>query len=177
VSRRFEERSIRKLYLAVVEGGPGEPSGVIESPLGPDPSSRVEMKVSVSPGGLAARTHWRLVRPLGDYSLLELEPKSGRRHQLRVHLASIGHPIVGDKLYGAGDEVFLRSLSDEGLTSADRSRLSLGRQALHAWRLEFDLDGLSFGYRFEAPLASDIAGWIGELENSGMARPAVALGA
>ncbi|MCP4203488.1 MAG: RNA pseudouridine synthase [bacterium] len=151
--------------MALVEGRPVEDGGIFEGPLGPDESSRVEMKVAVREDGRPARSLWRLVRNLGDVSLLELEPKTGRRHQLRVHLASAGHPIVGDKLYGGGEDLFLRSLARE-LTDRDRLRLSLCRQALHAWRLEFRLDCLASSLSLEAPLAADLTRWIEGLELS-----------
>lgn len=164
LSRLFEDRALSKRYLAVVEGRPQEESGVIDSALGPDSTSRVEMKVGIDAGGQGAVTLWRRLRTLGPYALLELEPKSGRRHQLRVHLKSIGHPIVGDKLYGGGDDLFLRSLSGD-LTEGDRQQLLLGRHALHAWRLEFRLDCLGSDYCLEAPLAPDLARWIETLDD------------
>ncbi len=169
LSLQFEERLVRKRYLAVVEGRPDETSGVIDAALGPAPSSEVDMKVGLVPGGQEARTEWRVVRSIGDVSLLELEPKTGRRHQLRVHMASIGHPLVGDKLYGGGDAVFLRSLDGE-LSGSDRARLGLERQALHAWRLELRLKflrpGETFELNLEAPLPADIRGFLDERESS-----------
>ena len=165
LSRLFEERKLRKFYLALVEGRPEATAGVIEGALGSEPSSRVEMRVVVRTDGQAARTRWRVVRFLPGCTLLELEPRSGRRHQLRAHLAEIGHPIVGDKLYGGGDDLFLRFLTGE-LTSEDRQRLQIGRQALHAWRLEFELDCLGKGFSFTAPLAQDLASWMDRLEST-----------
>ena len=112
---------------------------------------------------------------MGRFSLLELEPKSGRQHQLRAHLASLGHPIVGDKLYGGGDDLFLRSLAGE-LTPEDHKELGLGRQALHAWRLEFRLDSMASSFDFEAPLATDITRWIDNVEYSEVRCSKVAVG-
>ncbi len=165
LSRLFEDRALHKLYLALVEGCPAGGRGVIEGALGSDVSSRVAMKVRVCSDGRPASTHWRVMRTLGRFSLLELEPQSGRRHQLRVHLASLGHPIVGDKLYGGGDALFLRSLAGQ-LTVEDHEKLGLGRQALHAWHLEFCLDSMGSSFRFEAPLAEDLTRWIDNLEPS-----------
>lgn len=176
LSRLFEDRALRKLYLALVEGCPARDRGVIEGALGADVSSRVEMKVSVLPDGRPATTHWRVVRTMGRFSLLELEPKSGRQHQLRAHLAALGHPIVGDKLYGGGDDLFLRSLAGR-LTPEDHEKLGMGRQALHAWRLEFRLDSMGSSFCFEAPLAADIARWIDDLEHSEVQCSKLAVGA
>lgn len=163
LSRQFEDRELRKRYLALVEGCPAGESGVINGPLGRDGSSKVEMKVGVREDGRPARTDWWLVRGLGEFSLLELAPRTGRRHQLRAHLAAAGHPIIGDKLYGGGDDLFLRSLAGE-LTDGDHQRLCLGRQALHAWRLEFHLDCIASSLSLEAPLAADLARWIEDQE-------------
>ncbi len=165
LSELFKNRALRKLYLALVEGCPARSRGVIEGSLGSDVSSSVAMKVRVCSDGRPATTHWRVVRTVGRFTLLELEPKSGRQHQLRAHLASIGHPIVGDKLYGGGDDLFLRSLAGR-LTPEDHRELGLGRQALHAWRLEFRLDSLASDFCFEAPLAEDLDRWIDNLEHS-----------
>lgn len=162
LGQQFEDRALRKLYLALVEGCPVGDSGVIDGPLGPAEYSRVEMKVGVRKDGKPAQTRWRLVRSLDDFSLLELEPSTGRRHQLRAHMASVGHSIVGDKLYGGGDDLFLRSLAGE-LTDRDHQRLRLGRQALHAHRLEFRLHCHTSSLCLEAPLAADIALWMESL--------------
>lgn len=160
LSRQFEAREVRKIYRAVVHGCPQAASGVIDQLLGPVAGSPVETRVGPCSGGQPARTRWRRVARHGDVTLLELEPESGRRHQLRAHLEHLGHPIVGDKLYAGGDAVFLRALEDR-LTAADRERLVLDRQALHAWRLELRLPaavvGRSIEFAFEAPLPPDIS--------------------
>jgi len=155
IGLQFEARTVEKAYLAVVVGAPGNDEGVIDLPLGRDPSSRVEIKQGprLDGGGLPARTRWRVrerfeepqprrsaaagfgpVRAAGR-ALLEIHPETGRQHQIRAHLAAIGHPIVGDKLYLGGDALFLASL-ERPLTPAELPALGgLDRQALHAWRL------------------------------------------
>ncbi len=156
LQRQFEERTVVKVYLALVAGAPAEDEGTIELPLGRDLGSRVEIRQGVRADGQPARTAWRLRRRRSGRALLELRPATGRQHQLRAHLAAIGHPIVGDKLYLGGDRLFLRSLEGE-LTETDRRRLGLERQALHSWRLAFrhPLGGRQI--ELEAPLWPDMA--------------------
>src|SRR5262249_53988717 len=89
---------MRKAYLAVVEGRFGEPAGVIDAPLGRHPTNRLLQ--AVLPGGGSARTHSRVLEELGDYTLIEALLETGRTHQIRVHCAYRGRPVLGDPLYG-----------------------------------------------------------------------------
>jgi tRNA pseudouridine32 synthase/23S rRNA pseudouridine746 synthase len=101
LSAAFAERRIRKTYLAMVEGSPGDRCGVIDLPL-----ARVATRpprygvVPLAGGGKPSLTRWRLLRSGPRASLLLLQPRTGRSHQLRVHLAALGHPVLGDPLYG-----------------------------------------------------------------------------
>ena len=106
--------------------------------------------------GSTATTDWRVRARLRGRTLLELRPRTGRQHQLRVHLAKIGHPIVGDKLYLGGDELFLRSLEGP-LGERDLERLGMERQALHAWRMDLEHPVTGKRLRIEAPLWPDLA--------------------
>ncbi len=140
--RQLKEREVHKTYLALVQGVPQPPQGTIEAPIGRHPRNR--KKMAVVAGGREAETRYRvrevLDSPSADrrsFALLEVEPVTGRTHQVRVHLAAIGHPVVGDGVYGR------------------RSPL-VGRQFLHAWRLAFELPSSGRLVEFESPLPADL---------------------
>ncbi len=162
LQQQFEARTVRKTYLAAVTGDLIGEEGRIDLAIEPDRDSPVEIKARARAGGdgKPALTHWRVRERLGGRTLVELIPESGRQHQLRVHMAALGHPIVGDKLYLGGDEVFLRSLDGE-LPAAERRALGLERQALHAWRLSFVHPGSGKTMELEAPLWPDLAALLG----------------
>jgi len=134
IRKQFERRTIEKEYLALVHGVPERDSGTIELALGPAHASQVRMKIAVQEGGQAARTDWRVLERRRGFALVSCRPLTGRQHQIRVHLAAIGHPIVGDKLYGEDEQLFLRNTRRE-LVTQDLQALWLPRQALHSQRL------------------------------------------
>jgi 23S rRNA pseudouridine1911/1915/1917 synthase len=149
LQRQFKARQVHKVYVALLDGRLQAAHGRIEAPLGRDPRHRQRM--AVVPGGREAVTEYRLLACFaGDYSLVEAEPKTGRTHQIRVHFASIGHPVVGDTVYGRRP-----------------TRLPVPRQFLHAQRLGFThpLTGQPLG--FEAPLPDDLAAVLRMLEQQG----------
>jgi 23S rRNA pseudouridine1911/1915/1917 synthase len=154
-------RRILKLYLALVWGRPRPARGRFESPLGPDRSDRRRMRVDAA--GRPAVTDWAVLAAAPHVALVALRPRTGRTHQIRVHLAAAGHPIVGDDLYGGPRH---RGLRDPAL----RAALDPGRTLLHAWRLELPERTPS---RFQAPPPADflatlavcgieLAGWATE---------------
>jgi 23S rRNA pseudouridine1911/1915/1917 synthase len=157
VSRQFEDRLVKKSYLAVVHGRPAEPAGVIDRPLVPDRSSTVRLKLTTGePGeGLPAVTRYAYLRGNDRYSLLDVRPETGRTHQIRVHLASIGCPLVGDKLYGHDERLFLHQIAGT-LDQAQRQRLVLDRHALHSHTLQFFHPMLAREINFTAPLPADM---------------------
>lgn len=143
----------RKLYWAVVEGQFEEASGTIDQPLGKDEASAVVVKQAVRPDGRPSRTHWRTLAKAGNTTLLEIELETGRMHQIRVHLAWLGHPVVGDKLYGADETLYLE-LAEQSWTPRLRAALASERQLLsaveivtesHNWRAPAGADILAFG--------------------------------
>ena len=136
LKKQWRERETLKLYLALVEGRVEPPEGIIEAPLGPDPDD--PRRRAVVEGGQAARSQYRVREQYEDEAaLLEVQIFTGRTHQIRVHLAAIGHPVVGDRVYGA------------------TSRL-IQRQALHACRLGFTLASTGEWREFEAPMPEDM---------------------
>lgn len=117
---QIQAKTARRQYLGVVYGAPKTASGSINKPIGRSSSDRKKMAiVPLEQGGRAAITHWQVQERLGNYTLIEFELETGRTHQIRVHSASIGHPIIGDPVYGKGRSV----------------GVNLPGQALHAWKL------------------------------------------
>jgi RluA family pseudouridine synthase len=157
LSLAFARGEVGKEYLAVVAGDVVEPAGRIDLPIGDDETSRALARRRAG-CGQPARTDWRVERRFGDRTLLRVFPHTGRRHQIRVHLAAIGHPVLGDPLYGRSDEEWLALV----LHARDprRERPGPRRQLLHCARLVFpDPAASSSAARFvvvDAPPPSDI---------------------
>lgn len=156
LGRQFEERLVDKQYLAIVEGEFEDDEVVIDRSMDRDYSSQVRVKMGVvRHGGLHALTRFRVVDRAPGYSLVLCKPQTGRQHQIRVHLASMGHPIVGDKLYGPS-ETYFTDYIDGKLDEEARKKLILGRQALHAHTITFTHPVHNQPITITAPLAKDM---------------------
>lgn len=143
--RAFEEAE--KTYWAVVHGWPSLNEGIIEAPLGPLRGSLVRIKQAVVPEGKPAVTGWRVVQRLpGNLALLEARPFTGRMHQIRVHLSYLGHPVVGDKIYGSDESFFVEAL-ERGWTDRLERQLGVRRHLLSALRLRLR----NFSWQIEPP--------------------------
>ncbi|HEY6635052.1 MAG TPA: RluA family pseudouridine synthase [Acidimicrobiia bacterium] len=146
LSEALRRREIGRVYEALVEGCVGSPTGTIDAPIGRDPSRPTRRAISHT--GKHARTHYEVVRnyPDSDVSLLSVALETGRTHQIRVHLAAIGHPVVGDLTYGA-----------------TRKDIGAPRTFLHAARLTFINPGTGEPTSVEAPLPPDLASVLDDL--------------
>jgi 23S rRNA pseudouridine1911/1915/1917 synthase len=160
-------RRVRKTYLAVVHGLMTE-RVLVDQPIGRDGTSVVRLRQWVRENGDAAQTEFIPICGSPSYTLLEVHPRTGRLHQIRVHASWLGHPVVGDKLYGPDEGIFLEFI-EHGWTPAMAERLPLPRQALHASRIEFDLGG-GVAMSFDAPLTPDLQAFCAEhsLVNAGV---------
>lgn len=152
---QFEGREVEKRYLALTRGVPRPARGVVDEPLGSARASTIRLKMAVRADGLPSRTGYEVLDERGDLALVRCDLFTGRQHQIRVHLAWLGCPIVGDKLYGLDEGLFTRA-SDGELTREDRARLGLERQALHNHRLVFTSPHGNRRVAVDCPLAPDL---------------------
>lgn len=135
LARQFAERTAQKTYLAVVRGRPRATGGVVTGALARHPVHRQRMAISRRPEARAAETTWKVLQSEGNLSLLECRPKTGRTHQIRVHLKHLGHPIAGDRVYGGGAD--------------------FERQLLHAWKIAVAHPRTGERLEFQAPVPAD----------------------
>ncbi len=159
---RFEQREVHKEYLALVSGVPQRHSDYIEKPIGFHPTCREKMAIRLAvDGGKPAVTFYEVAEQFRGFALVRCKPQTGRTHQIRIHLAHIGHPILADKLYSGRDKIVLADLkggecrahpadSQDDLTLIDR-------QALHAHRLRFEHPLTGRELDLTAPLPVDFA--------------------
>ncbi len=140
--RQLQARTVKRTYLAIARGAVPD-RGVVDAPIGRHPTQRTRM--AVVPGGKPAVTRYRVRERFRGHALLECELETGRTHQIRVHLASIGHPLEGDPVYGG------------------RGAARLPRQALHAWKLAFVHPGTGREVRFTAPPPADFEALVDSL--------------
>jgi 23S rRNA pseudouridine1911/1915/1917 synthase len=131
----FAERRVKKTYLAIVRGLPRHRKGTIDQPVGRHPVHRQRMTIRKPPSGRDAVTDYEVLASREGWSLVACMPRTGRTHQIRVHLTHLGHPIAGDPFYGR--------------------REHFARHLLHAWRLEFEHPSTGEILRFEAPIPAD----------------------
>jgi 23S rRNA pseudouridine1911/1915/1917 synthase len=140
LQNQFRDRRVEKTYLALVDGKPPTPRGRIEAPIGRDPRTRKKMAIVASQKGRPAASEYHTLETFSQHTLLEVHPITGRTHQIRLHLAYLGCPVAGDRIYGRR-----------------RPSLPLKRHFLHAVRLRLRLRAESEPRTFEAPLPDELA--------------------
>jgi 23S rRNA pseudouridine1911/1915/1917 synthase len=146
IQRQFKLRKVDKRYLALVDGRPPTPIGKIEAPIGRDPHHRQRM-AALAPGrGREAITIYHLQEAFADHSLLEINPQTGRTHQIRVHMSFLGCPVVGDPIYGRKNPT-----------------LPVDRMFLHALQLTFKLPGEDNLQSFEAGMPEELEAILDQL--------------
>ncbi|MFV0415231.1 MAG: RluA family pseudouridine synthase [Chthoniobacterales bacterium] len=163
----MQERKVRKSYLAIACGVPGEERFVVDEPIlrlseTKDFAGEIWLKRGVHPEGQHARTEFRVLQQWEDerggaMCLLRCHPITGRTHQIRVHLSWYGLPVLGDKLYGPSDKLYLEFIRT-GWTDRLDAELQHPRHALHSSELSIDFDGQK--YFWKCPLAEDLQGWL-----------------
>ena len=147
LSKQFADHSIERVYAAIVTGVPTMLTGTVDAPLARSETDRKKVAVTKSGRGKRAVTHWKMRKPLRDAALVECRLETGRTHQVRVHLASIGHPLLGDPVYGRSPKQRQRELL---------ARLGFKRQALHAETLGFVHPVTKGRLSFTSALPSDM---------------------
>lgn len=151
LARQFHDREVEKTYLTLVHGRMRQPEGCITSPISRDPVRRTRMTASL-PHGRKALTEYRVIEEFNRFSFLEVRIGTGRTHQIRVHLSSLHHPIVGDRLYGAPAQV-------TGLPN-------LGRFFLHAHRLRFQSPSTGEWITVQSPLPAELDGFLAAVRSN-----------
>jgi 23S rRNA pseudouridine1911/1915/1917 synthase len=164
LNRSIVQHRIQKRYLAIVFGWPSHDESIVNAPLlrqGRVKPSKIWLKQAIDPSGYPASTRFKVVRRFlresEHFAIVEAEPKTGRTHQIRVHLAHLNHPIVGDKIYGPDENCYLHFI-ENNWTPALAAKLYLPRQALHAAELHFEFDRQF--YSFSCPIPQDMKDFI-----------------
>ena len=158
LAAQLKTRKLQRRYQALVHGAMPAQEGTIDAPVGRHPTQRKKMAV-VAHGGRAARTHYRVLEAWGVLSLLELALETGRTHQIRVHLASLGHPVLGDATYGPGARRW------PGRPALEQAMRAFPRQALHAAQVRFRHPTHGDCMTFSSPVPTDMAALLAQLRS------------
>jgi 23S rRNA pseudouridine1911/1915/1917 synthase len=160
LAEQFRSRAVNKTYVALLHGRMPRDSGTIERPITRDPHRRTRMTARLA-HGRAAQTNWRVLLRVGNITLIEAEPRTGRTHQIRAHFAAAGHPLAGDTLYGAPRQI----------RAGGRSFEPLGRVFLHAARLKFAHPRTGATIEVRAPLDPGLREYLKQLADAADVEP------
>ena len=175
LAKKFSGREMKKTYIALVQGAVERDRGTINAAIARDPVRRTRMTTKPQENARSAVSHYTVLRRIGTrfgkFTLVEVRIETGRTHQIRVHMASIGHPVVGDTLYGASsrltDQVAAQAApSRAARRNAAPERLQLTRNFLHAAELEFAHPTTGKQVHLKAPLPEDLADFLARLEGA-----------
>jgi 23S rRNA pseudouridine1911/1915/1917 synthase len=175
----FSSRRIKKTYIALVQGALEREKGTINAGVSRDPIRRTRMTTQPNENARSAVSHYEVVRRLvtrfGKFTLVRVRIETGRTHQIRVHMASIGHPVIGDTLYGGAgqltDQVAAQAAQSKAARrKADPEVLRLGRNFLHAASLEFAHPSTGKPLQLEAPLPEELEKFLEKLESGAIDR-------
>lgn len=175
----FARRQVRKLYIALVQGELAQDRGTVNAPISRDTVRRTRMTTRRE-GGRSAVSHWEVLRrihgPYGHFTLISVRIETGRTHQIRVHMASLGHPVVGDTLYGAASGIAAQEGSRHQRPARVLPRLTLDRNFLHAAELEFVHPGTGERLTLVSNLPGDLKAFMAQLNPQDLpGRPAAML--
>ena len=161
LSQQFENRQTEKIYTGLVLGSLAEKKGSIDQPLSEHPAKKGVMVIHKK--GKEALTDFEVIADFGMYSWMRFQIHTGRTHQIRVHMKSLGHPLACDEIYGDGKPVFLSSIKFRYKLSKndEEERPMLNRMALHAYSLKFKMEKQDF--EFEAPIPKDLRATLQQL--------------
>jgi len=179
LAEMFSSRSIKKTYIALVQGAVEREKGTINASVGRDPVHRTRMTAKPQENARSAISHYEVVQRFnnrfGKFTLVKVRIETGRTHQIRVHMASIGYPVVGDTLYGGAGQLTDQVASQAATSKAARrksepERLRLGRNFLHAAQLEFIHPITGKPLELKAPLPEELEAFLGRLEAKSTAK-------
>jgi 23S rRNA pseudouridine1911/1915/1917 synthase len=174
LGKMFSDHVIKKTYIALVQGAVAKDKGTINASIGRDPVRRTRMTVHPFGNARTATSHYLVVRRIasrfGKFTLVRVRIETGRTHQIRVHMASIGYPVVGDTIYGGAGQLTDQVASQAATSKAARrnlepERLKLGRNFLHAAELEFTHPITGKLLKLEAPLPEELTTFLARVED------------